>query len=170
MTIETRITIVESSGSCFVNDSSNWRKVVLLLFHSWPFYIALQSFAYVTTAQLSCNVQNFVLITVLEFGCDGNKSSSCSNFDGKTSHWNGEAPEKMVKACRLMEPSHYLNQCWLTSVSSCGIHLRAISLEMLKMSILDMKLKITTGTLRLQPHLTGPDEWTYSTLAVKNLF
>ena len=38
----------------------------------------------------------------------------------------------------------------------CGIHLRAISHEMLKISILDVSLKITN--LRLQPHFPGTNE------------
>ena len=43
---------------------------------------------------------------------------------------------------------------------SCNIHLKAISLEMLKISILDMSLKITY--LRLQPHLPRANELTGS--------
>ena len=39
---------------------------------------------------------------------------------------------------------------------SCDIHLRAISQEMLKISIPDMLLKITT--LALQPNLLGANE------------
>ena len=32
-----------------------------------------------------------------------------------------------VLACYLTAPCHYLNQCWLSSMSSCGIRLRVIS-------------------------------------------
>ena len=39
---------------------------------------------------------------------------------------------------------------------SCGIHLRAISHEILKRSILDMSLKI--NNLRLHPYLSGANE------------
>ena len=34
-----------------------------------------------------------------------------------------------VMACCLTAPSHYLNQCWLSSVKFCGIQLMALSLE-----------------------------------------
>ena len=44
----------------------------------------------------------------------------------------------------------------LSSVKSFGIHLRAISHEMLKISSLDVSLKITN--LRLHPHLPGTNE------------
>ena len=44
----------------------------------------------------------------------------------------------------------------LSSVKSCGIHLRAISHEMLKICTLDVSLKITN--LRLHPHLPGTNE------------
>ena len=50
-------------------------------------------------------------------------------------------------ACYLMTPSHYLNRCWLIFVMSCGIDLRAIPLNLLKMSILDISLKITNSRL-----------------------
>ena len=52
-------------------------------------------------------------------------------------------------------PSHYLNQCWLISVNSCGIHLRAISLELLKIFI-KMCCKITH--FKLLPYLPGNNE------------
>ena len=48
-----------------------------------------------------------------------------------------------LMACCLMAPSHYLNQCWLISMRSFHIHLRAISQEMLMITVLDMSLKIT---------------------------
>ena len=41
-------------------------------------------------------------------------------------------------------------------MKSCGIHLRAISHEMLKIATLDVSLKITN--LRLHPHLPGTNE------------
>ena len=34
-----------------------------------------------------------------------------------------------VMACCLMAPSHYLNQCWLSSNAFCGIHLTVMSQE-----------------------------------------
>ena len=43
-----------------------------------------------------------------------------------------------VMVCCLMAPSHYLNQWWLLM---CGIHLIAISQEMLKIATLHMSLK-----------------------------
>ena len=45
------------------------------------------------------------------------------------------------------------NQHW---VWSCGIHMRVILQEMLKISIFDMRLKITN--FRLQPPLPGANE------------
>ena len=60
-----------------------------------------------------------------------------------------------VMACCLTAPSHYLDQCWLI-ISSCGFHLRAISHDMLKITIFEISLKITD--LRLQTHLPGTNE------------
>ena len=48
-----------------------------------------------------------------------------------------------VMACCPIAPSHYLNHYWLSSVRSCGIHLRTTSQEILKISMLDVSLKIT---------------------------
>ena len=45
------------------------------------------------------------------------------------------------------------------SVTSCVIHFRVISQELLKISNLDMSLKITN--LILQPHLLGANELTF---------
>ena len=47
----------------------------------------------------------------------------------------------------------------LSSMRSCGIHLRAISQERLKISMLDISLKIIN--LILQPHLPGNNELTH---------
>ena len=47
-----------------------------------------------------------------------------------------------IMACCLMAPSHHLNQCWLILCRSFGIHLRGISQEMLKISVLDIGLEI----------------------------
>ena len=60
-----------------------------------------------------------------------------------------------LMACCLMAPSHYLNQLWLLTSKVLWHSLRAISPEMLKISILDLNLKITN--LKLQPHL--PRVW-----------
>ena len=64
-------------------------------------------------------------------------------------------------ACCLTAPSHYLNQCRLiiSEGHNCGIHLRAISQEMLKIHILDMDVPITN--LRLWPHLPGANEFNH---------
>ena len=58
----------------------------------------------------------------------------------------------------LTAPSHYLNQYRLNHQWGplAFIHLKTISQEMLKISILDMSLKITD--LRFQPHLTGTND------------
>ena len=53
-------------------------------------------------------------------------------------------------ACCLTAPSHYLNQCWLI-ISRVSWY--SLSYEMLNISILDMRLKITY--LKLQPYLKG---------------
>ena len=63
-----------------------------------------------------------------------------------------------VMACSQTAPSHYLNQCWLI-ISEVLWHStqaqRTISWEMLKLSILDMSLKMTTVMYLLEaPSLT----------------
>ena len=58
-----------------------------------------------------------------------------------------------VMACCLTAPSHYLNQCWLI-INWVLWH--SLSYKMLKISILDMSLKITY--LKLQPYLPGANE------------
>ena len=47
-----------------------------------------------------------------------------------------------VMACCLTAPSHYLNQCWLSSVRSSDIYLTAISQEISQPSITKISLKI----------------------------
>ena len=56
-----------------------------------------------------------------------------------------------VMACCPRTPSHYLHKCWSTSLRFGDIHLRGISQEMLKVSILVMSLK--TANSILQPRL-----------------
>ena len=48
--------------------------------------------------------------------------------------WHHKAWSILVRlmACCLTAPSHYINQCSLTICGTCGIHLRAISLETLE--------------------------------------
>ena len=57
-----------------------------------------------------------------------------------------------------------MNKCWLFSVRSCGLHMRAISQEILNIFILDMSLKITN--IGLQPHLSGANELSHSGLTI----
>ena len=61
-------------------------------------------------------------------------------------------------ACCLTTPSRYLNQCLLIiGVGvSFGIHQMEIAPEQLKISILDMSLKI--DDLSLQPHFPGAND------------
>ena len=66
-------------------------------------------------------------------------------------------------ACCLMAPSHYLNQYLL--IMSCGIQWRAILQEMLKISILDMCLKITNFILYL--HLPEASELKFRFIYLK---
>ena len=54
-------------------------------------------------------------------------------------HRSGSTWAPVMARC-LMAPSHYLNQCWLCN--HLGDHLKAIWLEMLKISILVVGLKI----------------------------
>ena len=54
-------------------------------------------------------------------------------------------------------PSHYLNQCDLSSVRSCGIHQMALSWEDLKIPISKTRLKITF--LESHSDLTGANEF-----------
>ena len=61
-----------------------------------------------------------------------------------------------VMACCLMAPSHYLDQCWLVINMVLWILPRAISQDMLNISVLDINLNISH--LRLQPHLTGANK------------
>ena len=64
-------------------------------------------------------------------------------------------------------PNHYLNQWWLIISGVCGIHLRAISHEILSiLDHVDMTLKITN--LRLQSHLPGTNE--LNTLIIRGHF
>ena len=60
-----------------------------------------------------------------------------------------------VKACCLMAPSHYLNQCWLI-ISEVQWHIRAISLEMSQPSITEICLKITC--LKCHSNFPGANE------------
>ena len=74
------------SGACFTNSFLSaiqiWWKlrlaIILLLPIRWQ-----QIFAHATIAQLSCHVQNFVAIAVLESRWDWNKFPSNFNWDGK---------------------------------------------------------------------------------------
>ena len=56
----------------------------------------------------------------------------------------------------LMAPSHYMNQCWLSSKVFCSIHLRAVSEEVLVNLICNLCWNITL--LKLLPHFPGLDE------------
>ena len=60
-----------------------------------------------------------------------------------------------VMACCLTAPSHYLNQCWLSSVKFCGIQLMALSLEDLKILIVISKTRVKITRLKLHPDLPG---------------
>ena len=64
-----------------------------------------------------------------------------------------------VMACCLMAPSHYLNQYWLVIKVFCGIHLRAISQEVLIDFIHIMCLEITLK--KLLPYPPGANELTH---------
>ena len=48
-----------------------------------------------------------------------------------------------VMACCLTAPSHYLNQCWLSSVRPSYIHLMTISQEICQSSMTKINMKIT---------------------------
>ena len=50
----------------------------------------------------------------------------------------------------LTAPDQHPNRCWLSSMRSCGIHMRTISQEMLKICSINMGVKNTN--FRLQPH------------------
>ena len=54
--------------------------------------------------------------------------------------------------CCLTAPSHYLNRCWLINCL-CGMHLRAISQEVLKSSICNLNEKF--ALLKYFEHLPG---------------
>ena len=67
----------------------------------------------------------------------------------------GSTLVQVMAWCQLA-PSQYLNRHWLSSVRYCGIHLRAISWQMLKISIHDMSLKIYNFILH--PYLPEANE------------
>ena len=69
-------------------------------------------------------------------------------------HRSGSTLSQLM-ACCLTAPSHHLNQRWLPPGKSCGIYLRAISQEVLKISILDTSSKVTNAIL--QPHLAAKE-------------
>ena len=62
-----------------------------------------QIFAHATTAQLSCHVQNFVVIAVLELRLEWNEISEISNLncDGKTVCETGRRLWDMVQRKRV---------------------------------------------------------------------
>ena len=57
-----------------------------------------------------------------------------------------------VMACCLMAPSHYVNQCWLIISEVPLLHLRALSLDDVKIQINKIRLKIAV----LKWHLVIP--------------
>ena len=62
----------------------------------------------------------------------------------------------------LLAPSHYLNPCWHITKVFCGIHLGAMTHQVLInliRIICDRYSEITI--LKLLPHLTGPNELTH---------
>ena len=71
---------------------------------------------------------------------------------GSNTIWQiwSESTLAQVMACCLTTPSHYLNQCWLITIS---IQLRTIPPEMLK--IWSTKLCVRLKHLKFQPHLPG---------------
>ena len=60
---------------------------------------------------------------------------------GLVSHIFGSTLAQAM-ACCLPAPSHYMNQCWLIIKGNHGIHLRAISQEVLMNQIHNMCLEI----------------------------
>ena len=69
-----------------------------------------------------------------------------------------------VMACCLTAPSHYLNQCWLSSVRSHGIHLMALSLDDAKIPINKTRLKI--AVLKWHLGLPGASQLTHCGLVM----
>ena len=69
-------------------------------------------------------------------------------------HHRSWSTSVQVTACWLAAPSHYLNQCWLTIMGLCVIHLRAISQLVLKLLFCILTLKIVL--LKFLPHLPAP--------------
>ena len=61
-----------------------------------------------------------------------------------------------VMACCLTAPSHYLNQRWLIISEVLWYWPVAISHEILKISVIDISLKMSSS--RLQPHFPGVNE------------
>ena len=61
-----------------------------------------------------------------------------------------------VMACCLAAPSHYLNQCWLSSVKSSGINLRAISHKMPQPPITQISFKNYLSKISIK---SPRDQW-----------
>ena len=80
-------------------------------------------------------IQHQAILKLLKF-----KINSLWPSDAIWRHRSGSAWSP-VMACCLMAPSHYLNQCWLVSEESCGMHQRAISHWVPQLLICMMRLK-----------------------------
>ena len=59
-----------------------WLKICFNVTPSWGI-ISLQNFAHATAAPLSCHVQHFIAITLLQLGWEQNEISINLNYDGK---------------------------------------------------------------------------------------
>ena len=81
--------------------------------------------------------------------------NSLWSSDAIWQHRSG-SPLAQVMACCLTAPSHYLNQCWLSLVRFCGIHLRAIQQRAPKYLFYIISLKIRLS--KLLPLFPGANE------------
>ena len=70
-----------------------------------------------------------------------------------------------VMVCYLTVPSHYLIQCWLFEF--CGIHLKPITRDVLKISILTTNMEYIR--VELLPHLPQVKKLTCNTLDYETL-
>ena len=99
-----------------------------------PWYLSLSS------ASLVC-IGKPNLVTTL--------SADVPAYNGVTIETNFFGKLVQVMACCLAAPSHNLNQCWLIISKVLWHSAEGISQEMLKISVLGMRLKITNMRLQL---------------------
>ena len=93
-----------------------------------PLYgiILLLNFAYASTAQLTCHVQNFMVITSIYLGWEQNEISIKFELQWKIHLWNGPQDMNFVLTIPVLSPA--LN--WLAP-GRCGSNFKSINLKII---------------------------------------